>query len=374
MYVIERSNLDGLFKALREKGYELIGPTVRDGAVVYDTLTSSSDLPVGLTDEQDGGNYRLKKRNDQALFGYAVGPHSWKKFLHPPKIRLWEARRTKEGFQIDRNHDAAALMAFIGVRSCEIHAITIQDKVFLEGVFIDPVYQLRRQNIFIVALNCGQAGGTCFCVSMKTGPKVTADFDLTLTEVLEKDQHFFLVEVGSDKGREVLKKMTHRPAEKSEIEKAETILRQTAAQMGRSMDTQNLKELLYANLEHPRWDEVAKRCLSCANCTMVCPTCFCTTVEDTTDLTGNHAERWRRWDSCFTMDFSYIHGGNIRSSAKSRYRQWLTHKLAGWLDQFGSFGCVGCGRCISWCPVGIDMTEEVRGIREGQLAQEETTA
>jgi ferredoxin len=130
------------------------------------------------------------------------------------------------------------------------------------------------------------------------------------------------------------------------------------------MESRDVKDLLYRNLEHPRWDEVATRCLSCANCTMVCPTCFCTTVEDVTDLSGEHAERWQRWDSCFTQAFSYVHGGSVRPSTKAKYRQWMTHKLATWLDQFGSSGCVGCGRCITWCPVGIDITEEVRAIRE----------
>jgi ferredoxin len=159
----------------------------------------------------------------------------------------------------------------------------------------------------------------------------------------------------------------HREAEQTDIGRAEEIVAQTAAHMGRSMDTSGIKELLYRNLDHPRWDNVASRCLTCTNCTMVCPTCFCTTVEDTTDLTGERAERWRKWDSCFTMDFSYIAGGSVRSSAKSRYRQWMTHKLASWIDQFGTSGCVGCGRCITWCPVGIDITEEVRAIRETSL-------
>jgi ferredoxin len=144
---------------------------------------------------------------------------------------------------------------------------------------------------------------------------------------------------------------------------AAAVVAQTASQMGRSLDTAGIKELLQGNPNHPRWDEVAERCLTCGNCTMVCPTCFCTTVEDHNDLTGTSAERVRKWDSCFTLDFSYVHGGSVRNSNKSRYRQWMTHKLASWIDQFGTSGCVGCGRCVTWCPVGIDITAEVAAIR-----------
>ncbi len=364
MQKLDRHALDVLFDTLKQRGYQLVGPTVRDQAIVYDTLNSTADLPIGWTDEQDGGTYRLKRRDDKALFGYAVGPHSWKRFLHPPALRLWQARRNGNGFEIVETPQETPRYAFIGVRSCELHAIAILDRVFTRGPYVDPNYQARREHLFIVAVNCGQAGGTCFCVSMGTGPKATSGFDLALTEVLEGDRHYFVVEIGSEQGAEVLAEVPHSPASPEEVQSAERIVAKTATQMGRTMDTTDIKALLYRNYEHPRWDDVAARCLTCGNCTMVCPTCFCTTVEDVTDLTGKQAERWRKWDSCFTLGFSYIHGGHVRASTKARYRQWMTHKLATWIDQFGTSGCVGCGRCITWCPVAIDITEEVRAIRE----------
>jgi sulfhydrogenase subunit beta (sulfur reductase) len=366
--VLQYEHFQQLLVVLNSRGYQVVGPTVRDGAIVYDTLASVSDLPVGYTDEQEGGTYRLKRRADNALFGYAVGPHSWKKFLHPPVLRLWRATRKEHGFQVIPENQEALKLAFIGVRSCELHAMAIQDAVFMRPGYTDPTYQVRRNNLCIVAINCGQAGGTCFCTSMHTGPKATAGFDLALTEVLDVDRHYFVVEVGTELGAEILHELPHTEANKDDIQLAEDIVASTAEHMGRSMDTTDIKELLYRNLEHPRWEDVATRCLTCSNCTMVCPTCFCTTVEDVTDLAGEHAERWRKWDSCFTMDFSYISGGSIRSSTKSRYRQWMTHKLGTWIDQFGTSGCVGCGRCITWCPVGIDITEEVRAIRESDNA------
>jgi sulfhydrogenase subunit beta (sulfur reductase) len=362
-FILPRERFAELFAALNNRGYQVIGPTVRDGAIVYDGLHSVEDLPVGWTDEQEGGIYRLRKRNDNALFGYVVGPHSWKQSLHPPVIRLWQAKKSGKVFQIIEEKRTIPKMAFLGVRACELRAIAVQDTVFLGGSFVDPLYKAAREGVFVVAVNCGQAGNTCFCASMNAGPKAMTGFDLALTEILEGTDHYFVVEVGTELGAEILRELSCRPTSKLEEEKAATVQAKAAAQMGRSMDTSDIKGLLYANMEHPQWEAVAARCLSCGNCTMVCPTCFCTTVEDITDLKGEHAERWQKWDSCFTMDFSYLHGGSIRTSIKARYRQWMTHKLGTWIDQFGSSGCVGCGRCITWCPVAIDITEEVRSIR-----------
>lgn len=362
---LEANHLQHCFDSLKQSGYRLVGPTLENGAIVYDELTSINDLPIGWTDAQEGATYRLKKRDDAAFFGYAVGPHSWKKYFLPSARRLWRAEREENGFRIIDEKEEVPKLALIGVRACELHAIAIQDKVFLEGAYVDPYYKAQRENVFIVALNCSVAGGTCFCVSMKTGPKATFGFDLALTEVLEGERHYFVVEAGSERGEALLREIPHEKASAEEAAAADRVISRAAQQMGRSMKTDDVKELLYNNLEHPRWDDVAARCLACGNCTLVCPTCFCTTVEDVTDLTENQTERWRKLDSCFTMDFSYIHGGgSVRSTHKARYRQWMTHKLATWWDQFGTSGCVGCGRCITWCPVAIDITEEVRAIRE----------
>jgi sulfhydrogenase subunit beta (sulfur reductase) len=371
LVAMDREQLDELLGSLRRRGFRLIGPTLRDGAIAYDDIVSSADLPAGWTDEQAGGTYRLKRREDEALFGYNVGPQSWKRNLFPPSSLLWKGRRDGVGPTISPAAEPTERFAFIGVRSCELHAIAIQDRVFMGGDHVDPIYAARRDGVFIVAVNCGQAGGTCFCVSMETGPKASSGFDLALTELLEDDEHRFLVEVGTDRGAEIMAEVVHRPAETEEIETGDRIIERTAASMGRRMDTEGIKGLLYANFEHPRWDDVAGRCLACANCTMVCPTCFCFSVEDVTDLAGNEMERHRSWDSCFTVDHSYIHGGSVRVSNRSRYRQWMTHKLATWIDQFGTSGCVGCGRCITWCPVGIDITEEVAAIRATDARDQE---
>jgi hypothetical protein len=361
--VISRESFPRLIDVLQARGYQVVGPTIREGAIVYGVLNSVADLPEGWTDEQGGGTYRLKRRPDAALFGYGVGPHSWKQFLFPAASRLCRIKRGVKGLESLGDDEAAPRRAFLGVRACDLEALATQDRVFLGGRFVDPTYQRRRAEVFVVAVNCGQAGGTCFCVSMNAGPKATSGFDLALTEIVQDGHHEFVVETGTAQGVEVLRDVPHRPAGAEDLQAAAGLVAQAGRQMGRVLDTAGLKELLYRNHEHPHWDDVAARCLTCANCTMVCPTCFCSTVEDVTDLCGEQAERWRRWDSCFTLDFSYIHGGSVRASPKARYRQWLTHKLATWFDQFGRSGCVGCGRCITWCPVGIDITEEASAIR-----------
>jgi Fe-S-cluster-containing hydrogenase component 2 len=360
--VIEARELDALFTALRTRGFRLLGPTVRDGAVVYDDLGSAADLPAGWTDEQDGGRYRLKRGEGGALFDFAVGPHSWKRFLHPPLLTLWRARRAERRFEILEEEAVPPPLAFIGVRACDLAAIAVQDRVFLGGAHVDPSYRARREGAFFVAVNCTRAGGTCFCASMRTGPRATSGFDLALTEL--GDGRGLLLEVGSDPGAAVAGALSTRPATDEERATATAAIARAAESMGRTLETAGLREALSQRYEDPHWDQVAKRCLTCGNCTMVCPTCFCATVEDLSDLAGGETEHRRRWDSCFTMEFSYIHGGSVRTSAGARYRQWITHKLATWHDQFGSSGCVGCGRCITWCPVGIDITEEARTIRQ----------
>ncbi|HET9492811.1 MAG TPA: 4Fe-4S dicluster domain-containing protein [Chloroflexia bacterium] len=369
--VIEAADLQHLFDALRQRGYELYGPTVNEGAIVYDRIHSAADLPAGWTDEQAPGYYRLVRRNDGALFSYGAGPHSWKRLLHPPTVQLFHAKRDENGDLVTVDDTPAPVKrAFIGVRSCDLAAIGVQDRVFLGGPFVDPQYKARREGNFIVAVNCSHSGANCFCVSMGTGPRAYSGFDLSLTEVLAAGRHYFVVETGSEAGAEMLAGLPHHTADVEELEGAECVVAKVAFRQAKKLETAGLAQALKKAVECPMCEDIAKRCLTCGNCTMVCPTCFCTTVDDVNSLAGDEASRVRRWDSCFTLGFSYIHGGSVRVSPQSRYRQWLTHKLGTWFDQFGTYGCVGCGRCITWCPVGIDITEEAARVKTQVEAME----
>ncbi|MFI7317073.1 4Fe-4S dicluster domain-containing protein [Streptomyces venezuelae] len=369
--VLDREGLNALVVALTARGHTVVGPTVRDGAIVLAELGSADELPYGWGVELEAGHYRLRRRDDEAAFAHSAGPQSWKNFLHPQREHLWSADRSPEGTVRIRTGSAERpRYAFLGVRPCDLRAIAIQDRVLAGGAFKDRGYEERRRGAFLIAAECTEPGATCFCVSMGSGPGADAGFDLALTEVVDATGHRFLVRVGSQAGAELLAEVPHHASDPATREAAVAAVTAAADRMGRAMPPVDLRRLMGASLDADRWDDVASRCLTCGNCTMVCPTCFCTTTEEVTDLTGDHAERWQRWDSCFDLDFSYVHGGPVRASGRSRYRQWLTHKLGTWHDQFDSSGCVGCGRCIVWCPVGIDITEEAAALRDEAARKE----
>jgi ferredoxin len=371
--VIDSDGLEVLITSLGELGYETRGPTVRNGAILPGPVQGVADLPVGTHDTQSPGRYRLEQGDDATVFGWAVGPGSWKAEFFPPTQDLWSATVDDEGVSVTVPDATTAPLAIIGARPCELAGLAVLDRVLLEGTYPDPRYSARRAGSFVLVAECGSPAGTCFCTSMGSGPGVENGFDLALTEVDDGQGHRFVVRVGTERGGEVLARVPVSPASDRDLAARQRVVASAEASIDRRLETKGLAELLSRNLDHPRWDEVAERCLACGNCTLVCPTCFCSDVSDTTDLSGT-VERRRTWASCFDLDHSYLHGGPVRSSTSSRYRQWLTHKLSTWWDQFDTSGCVGCGRCIAWCPVGIDLTEEAAAIRASDGSVRSSTA
>jgi ferredoxin len=349
-------SLAPLVAALRSEGYTVIAPTLRDGAIVLAEIDSAEDLPYGWGVELAAGSYRVRRRQDNAAFGHSSGPQSWKTYLHPPRVALWTALRDNgQGFTVREPEPEDIRHAFLGVRPCDLRAIAIQDRVLGKP---GTAYARRRETAFVVAVNCTEPGEACFCVTAGGGPAAGPGADITLTELAGG----YLARTETPKGARLLEKLPQRPAADAETDGGVAAVAAATERMGRQLPPVDLQKLLSGTRQSARWDEIAQRCLACGNCTMVCPTCFCTTVEDTSDLSGNIAQRWQSWDSCFDLDFSYLHGGPVRSTTQSRYRQWLSHKLGTWHDQFGESGCVGCGRCIVWCPVGIDLTAETTAL------------
>jgi sulfhydrogenase subunit beta (sulfur reductase) len=359
--VVTVNGLDEIIGALRNEGRLVIGPVVRDSVITHDVVEGVADLPVGWTEEQDGGHYQLASTGTAEVFAFSSPATSWKRYLYPERTLLIRATRSDNGVDITTPEPETTPLAFFGIRSCDLASLDVLDRVFLDPAATDPTYAAVRSDVFIVAAACGHPGNTCFCASMDTGPSPRAGYDLAVAELHTEERHDFLVEAGSERGEALLAGIASREENSVDRALAEATHESAVRGMGRQLDVSD-PPLAAAQPDHPRWDEVAERCLACGNCTMVCPTCFCSTTADSTDLSGDNAERWREWDSCFTLDFSHLHGGSVRTSTKSRYRQWLLHKLVTWHDQFDMSGCVGCGRCITWCPVGIDLTAEIRAL------------
>jgi ferredoxin len=362
--VLDLDGMSALVAELLRQRYVVFGPTVRDGAIVLAELASASELPYGWTVRTEAGQYRLEPRADGAAFAHSAGPQSWKSVLHPARARLWSSDREGEAVTVTGESPPDVRYAFLGVRPCDLRAIATLDHVLVGGPHVDTGYLGRRRDLFIIAVECTEPGATCFCTSMGAGPGTDANVDLVLVERVDTSGHRFVVRADTPAGADLLTRIPRASATEAHVADAVAAVSAAADRMGREMPSVDLRRLLADSHESPRWDDVAARCLTCGNCTMVCPTCFCSTTQDVTDLTGDHAERWRVWDSCFALDFTFMHGGDVRSSGQSRYRQWITHKLSTWYDQFGSSGCVGCGRCLVWCPVGIDITEEAAALAE----------
>ena len=334
------------------------GPTVSDGAVVYDEVHSIDELPAGWRAIQAPGRYRLEHGASSRLFDYVIGPTAWKRFTFPPRVPVMTGRRDGEATTFSLIEGSAIPVAFLGVRGCELAALGIQDRVLADGPAVDADYAARRAAVLIVAVECVTAASTCFCTSMGTGPEVRGGFDLALTELDDG----FIVRVGTPAGTGIVADLALEPVAADRRAAAHAAVAATRRAIGDPVQTDELPARLLANLDNPHWAEIAERCLACANCTLVCPTCFCTGVSQRSDLDGTESVSERVWNSCFTSGFARVAGGNFRPRVQDRYRQWLTHKFATWWDQFGSSGCVGCGRCVTWCPVGIDVRDELYAI------------
>lgn len=356
---IDRDGFTSLLECLKSWGYELIGPTVRDGAIVFAPIGSADDLPRGVREIQGAGSYRVESSGNDRFFGFVSGPDSAKRFLFPPREVFRRIERSGRELKVHEVHQDQNY-AFIGLRACDLAAVSIQDRVFLSGPGVLPGYQQRRNAAFFVGVDCTQPAANCFCTSMGHGPICSSGYDISLTEL----DYGFLARAASERGEQALRSVPSREATDDEMAGGRAATREAESSMGRELDASGLAALLLGSRESARWEDVAERCVACGNCTAVCPTCFCHDVTDASDLLGASSERAREWATCFSVEFSHTASGDVRTSGASRYRQWLTHKFGTWIDQFGASGCVGCGRCITWCPVGIDVTEELAALRE----------
>ncbi len=352
--------LQHLLDNLQAKGYTCIGPQVRHETIIYDEITSLEQLPQGINEQQQPGSYSLNTTNGLKYFDWANGPQAIKPLLFAPKEKLWSSEQGADGkICFSAVKQEAKKLAIIGARACDIAALKIHDLHFLQQQFVDPYYQARRQDLLIIAVNCARPADTCFCSSTGDGPFVEEGGDIVLTEL----QHGFLITAQTEQGENILSELVLQESTAEQCAESERI-KAHASKQNRQLPKLDIKTRLFDELDNEAWHEIAEKCLSCGNCTSVCPTCFCHSENEVPELDGKSSSHYREWDSCFGQGHSYIHGIAIRRETSQRYRQWLTHKFSSWYDQYGRSGCVGCGRCITWCPVAIDVTESVAQIVE----------
>ena len=356
---LPRSAFSTLLSELRLRGIHCVGPQVENDCIVYKSLDQVPALPTGIEIEQAAGRYTIHYTGTPRSFAWANGPQALKPILFAPRETLWSCQKDLQG-SLEFLHSQADVhpTAVIGVRACDLAALALLDQHFLYGKHPDPWYRSRRQALLIIAVNCTHPSATCFCHSTGDGPEVRGPYDVLLDEL----EDGYIVRSGSTVGNELINSLPLQAVTREQKKLVEAQNTQAIKQQTRSLPSKNLYQSLFERLNHPHWQTVADRCLSCGNCTSVCPTCFCYHEIDEPTLDGSESKHVREWDSCFTQGHSYIHGYTVRTDTRLRYRQWLTHKLGSWHEQYGRSGCVGCGRCITWCPVGIDLTEEIPAI------------
>jgi len=337
-------DLKRLFDAIRERGYRVIGPKVINGVIRLTELIDYSEFPRDVEDIQVPGSYRLVKGKF-----FRHGPDSPKKYLFPPKLLLF---KVYNDWRIEVPEIEEEPIALFGIKPCDLSAIEAMDRV--QGELGDPYYNTVRKNLLIIVENCVEPGDTCFCTTMGTGPVAKSGFDIAFTRV----ENYVVFEVDSELGTELLEGLNLKPLDPETRSKYVEIVREASSKAKADFAIEGLPEELELSLDSPVYKEITEKCLGCANCNMVCPTCFCFDVVDVPNLDGI-AERVRVWDGCFSYNYAIVAGGHFRPDLWARYRHWLLHKFSYWLKQFGRFGCVGCGRCITWCPVGIDVRESI---------------
>jgi len=334
----------------------VIGPSLSEGVVRLRELGGVGDLASGIVDIQSPGGYAIGGES-ALVFASVNGPDSPKRYLHPAEVELSKLADKGSGVELLSAFHSDRKYAFFGIRPCDLRGVGVMDRTMLMPGFEDPVYSTLRDDSIFIVVNCTRAGENCFCASMGTGPAAESGYDVAITELPEKLLFDIL-----GRSMSLFQGIELNAATEEELREGEEMVRNAREQMGRRISEKDPARQMYAALDSPIWGRVAERCLACGNCTMVCPTCFCNTIIDRTDLRDGSVHRVRVWDSCLSKDFVYSAGGNPRQQRTARYRQFVMHKFAYWPDEFGTYGCVGCGRCITWCPVGIDITDTVNGV------------
>ncbi len=361
--IFAREDLQLLLELLKQRGFEILGPRAADGMISFAPLSSADQLPWGVEDEQEAGRYRLADGPANRAFFWTSAAQSIKPLAFPAAEGLWQVRFSDDGRpRFSETLPAPKPIAIIGVRACDLAALELLDRHFYDKG--DPWYRARRDALCTVAVNCARSAATCFCRSTGDGPSVNSRHDLLLDEI----EDGFVIQAGSPLGEALIADCDWQPASAEHLADAKVQTEAAASTQTRSLPEVDLESMLGNRANVAAWQKIGEQCLACGNCTAVCPSCFCHRHTEEPALDAASSSHGREWDSCFSNDHSLMHGQPHRREISHRYRQWLSHKLGGWHSQYGRSGCTGCGRCITWCPVGIDLTRSVSAVLKESAA------
>lgn len=352
-FTIEQADLYSLIQAIPEE-YRVIGPKKENYSLNLGELKNPRDLALGYISEEDRGIYRLYKEEGSMSIDRARYMNHPKYFTHLPTEELYRTKKTNGSFEVEEPEMDKRKLAFVLIKSCDISALHCMDRVF-DQKYKDPSYNATREDTLIIGANCFHPGKNCFCTTFNAGPTTDKGFDLQLSDFGDK----YMVEVGTEKGAELLSQIPSHPAGADDLQKKEMMTERSKRLMFKAFDIKKGVKTLNENYEHPYWDELKNDCFSCTNCISVCPLCFCYEVSDESNVTRTESRRVRKWDACQDLNFAGIHGANFREDRAARLKHWVNHKIHWQHDQYGCSGCTGCSRCITWCPIGIDITEPV---------------
>jgi len=320
---------------------ELIGAKRKDGKFAFDRIEDPGEL----------------------CLDYDVTLLPLRQFLLPPRETLFRYS-IEGGVNVEPVVDSPPRVIF-GVHPYDIAALELLDAVY-GGDNPDPSYVRRRENTLIVGVDCLNPSPSSFAKSMGTHV-VESGFDLLLTDIGDS----YMVAIGSDRGKEVLEAhVKSSPASEQDLARRDVVRKESEGRykLALKMSPQEVPALLDASYDHPLWEEKGAKCLNCASCTMVCPTCVCFDVRDEPQLTLAEGRRDRAWDSCMLVDFAKVATGeNFRSSGTQRLRHRLYRKGKYMLERYDKLGCVGCGRCVSACLADIaSPVDAYNTLKEGQ--------
>ena len=299
------------------KDYEVIAPVKEDGDAFFRIIKSADDICM------DFSNTLL----------------SPKEFFFPRSEKIFEFG----GEEILDTGKKEKKRILFGARPCDVNSLILLDNVYM-GEFNDPYYSGRRENTIIISAACNEPDEHCFCKSMDMGPH-SCDADIILTDL--GDDRYFV----DSKTNDLINSDIFKEATSEDTELKNKRHKEAESKIIRTIDTSK-------NLDDGHLDAAAKKCLACACCTYLCPTCTCFDVNDESMISMHKGERFKCWDSCMFPSFALLAGGeNPREEKSDRFKQRLYHKFKYYPDRYGKIGCVGCGRCTEKCPVNMDIVE-----------------